>query len=143
MKPKFTAILAAVWALAGCAGHPPADIAVSQSTDQLLFCDELDAEYDRTLELADERSDAALNTASGNVFLAGSGLLVMPPVVLFMDLTGAEATEARAYRRRANHLASIIQNKCGIAMPRIDIGRDPYKEEADLAYARGEAAGTI
>ena len=50
------------------------------------------------------------------------------------------AAEARAYRRRANALAEKVEGKCGTQLARLEVGPDPYAEQARLAYERGEAA---
>ena len=139
MNRKSIAAVLAVLTLSGCAGQPPADIPLTQPTDDLLSCDGLITEYHHVVSMANDRSGAAATTSSGNVYLGGTAVL-MPPTLLFIDVYEADAAEARAYRRRANALAEKVEGKCGTQLARLEVGPDPYAEEARLAYERGEAA---
>lgn len=97
--------------LAACAGRTPAPISLSQLSDTTATCDafaaEIAANNARALALAQQQS----NTNAKNVGAAVVGVLLFPPLLLAMDLSGADGVELQALRARNEHIASLMRQR--------------------------------
>lgn len=111
------AALFAAMALAGCAGRTPAPTALAQPTDATASCEAFAAEIasnnQRALGLAQQKSD----TTAKNVGAAVVGVLLFPPLLLAMDLSGADGVELQALRARNEHLATLMRRKSCANIP--------------------------
>ena len=104
------ALVAAI-ALAGCAGRTPTPTALAQPTDTTATCEAFTAEIasnnQRALGLTQQQS----NTTAKNVGAAVIGVLFFPPLMLAMDLSGADGVELQALRARNEHIATLMRQK--------------------------------
>jgi hypothetical protein len=93
--------------LAGCGGRAAHPVAVNNAYDDRLTCDHLHAERgvndSKLADLTKERKDANGNNV-------GTALLEGP---LWLDLSGAERTEADALVKRNAVLDGLIAKRCG------------------------------
>jgi hypothetical protein len=109
--------LIAALALAGCAGRTPAPTALAQPTDTTATCEAFSAEIasnnQRALSLAQQQS----NTTAKNVTAAVVGVLLFPPLMLAMDLSGADGVELQALRARNEHIATLMRQKSCANIP--------------------------
>jgi hypothetical protein len=105
------AALAAALALGGCAGRTPTPIQLAQATDTTATCSAFAAEIasnnQRAVALARQQS----NTNVKNVGAAVVGVLLFPPLLLAMDLSGADGVELHALRARNEHIATLMRAK--------------------------------
>ena len=98
-------------ALAGCAGRTPAPVSLSQPADTTTTCESFAAEIAtnnaRALALVQQQS----NTNVKNVGAAVVGVLIFPPLLLAMDLSGADGVELQALRARNEHIAALMRQR--------------------------------
>ena len=71
------------------------------------FAAEIAANNTRALSLAQQQS----NTSAKNVGAAVVGVLIFPPLLLAMDLSGADGVELQALRARNEHIASLMRQR--------------------------------
>ena len=92
--------------LSGCGGRTAHPVAVNNDYDDRLTCDHLHAERgvndSKLADLTKERKDANANNI-------GAAVLMGP---LWLDLSGAERTEAEALTKRDAVLDALIAKKC-------------------------------
>jgi hypothetical protein len=119
-KPRAWSSAAALvtgLALAGCAGRTPAPAALAQPTDSAASCEAFAAEIasnnQRALSLVQQQS----NTNAKNVTAAVVGVLLFPPLLLAMDLSGADGVELQALRARNEHIATLMRQKSCASIP--------------------------
>jgi hypothetical protein len=95
--------------LSGCGGRAAHPVAVNNDYDDRLTCDHLHAERgvndSKIADLTQERKSANGNNV-------GTAVLIGP---LWMDLSGAERTEAEALTKRNAVLDALIAKKCTAA----------------------------
>ena len=95
-------------ALAACAGRTPAPVSLSQPSDSATSCEgEIAANNARALAFVKQQS----NTNVKNVGAAVVGVLLFPPLLLAMDLSGADGVELQALRARNEHIASLMRQR--------------------------------
>ncbi len=110
-KSLFTIILLSV--LAGCMGHKPDPVPVSQEGDPLKSCAQLSAELNgidtniwRLKKQEDEKSKQ-------NAFFGTTATFLFVPA-LFMDVNGSQEQEIAAWQQRKTHLLWMAKQKsCG------------------------------
>lgn len=111
MSLRFVFAASAALALASCAGRTPAPVSLSQPSDQATSCEgfaaEIAANNSRALSLAQQQS----NTNAKNVGAAVVGVLLFPPLLLAMDLSGADGVELQALRARNEHIATLMRQR--------------------------------
>jgi hypothetical protein len=104
---KTISLLVVFLLLAGCGGRAAHPVAVNNAYDDRLTCDHLHAERgvndSKLADLTKERKDANGNNV-------GTALLEGP---LWLDLSGAERTEADALVKRNAVLDGLIAKRCG------------------------------
>ena len=92
-------------------GQPVAIRRLSQPADTTTTCEAFAAEIasnnTRALSLVQQQS----NTNVKNVGAAVVGVLIFPPLLLAMDLSGADGVELQALRARNEHIASLMRQR--------------------------------
>jgi hypothetical protein len=111
MSLRLALAASAALALAACAGRTPAPVSLSQPSDAATSCEgfaaEIAANNARALALVRQQSD----TNAKNVGAAVVGVLLFPPLLLAMDLSGADGVELQALRARNEHIASMMRQR--------------------------------
>lgn len=108
---KTLPLLAALLALAACAGRAPNPVAAVQERDRNMDCQAIQAEItannQQIAELARERgAKVAQNVAAG---VAG---LFIPVLWFGMDFQNAAGREATALEQRNAYLARLAETRC-------------------------------
>lgn len=111
VSARLVSVASLALALGACAGRTPAPVSLSQPADAASSCDGLAAEIAannaRAISLAQQQS----NTNAKNVGAAVVGVLIFPPLLLAMDLSGADGVELQALRARNEHIASLMRQR--------------------------------
>ena len=108
-------IVTAAFILSACAGRDAQPIMSSQMSDKDLDCEQLSMEILMSRDEAHQKFGAAESTKNSNIGLGAVGIILVPPILLAMDLTDADKTEANALQRRADHLTRIaIRKDCDV-----------------------------
>lgn len=110
---NYVVLVAFCTAIAGCAGHDPDPVMVSQYGDDGMSCKELE------LSMSDAQGEmqrlvGQTDKTGQNVALGIAGAFILIPW-FFMDFKNGEKQEYESWRQRYNHLAIIASEKhCGI-----------------------------
>ncbi len=105
-KPNRLLALAMLTLLAGCGGRVSRPVAATNAYDDQLSCTHLHAEKDVNAARARDLAGEQRNDLGNDV-----GLLLISP--LFLNLSGSEQRELRAFAARDQVLDGLIARKCG------------------------------
>ena len=96
--------------LGGCGGRVSRPVAATNTYDDQLSCTHLLAEKDVNAARARDLAGEQHNDVGNNI-----GFLVFSP--LFLNLSGSEQVELRAYAAREKVLDQMIARKCPATAP--------------------------
>jgi|TARA_A100001388_G_scaffold261551_1_gene230504 hypothetical protein len=114
--------------LYGCAGNAPKPIAVVQSGDYQLNCDQLTSSVNSIASFGNQLSNDETDKWKRNIGLASAGAFLIVPY-FFMDLTEGDNVEINAARARYIHLHRIaVSKKC----PGFDENEPVYDLQTNL-----------
>ena len=108
---KALAIATIVITTASCAGRKPQPVQVQQSGDFSKSCaflksevDQCENEIDRLLKINNQKT-------AYNVGVGLAGVVVFPPLLLFMNVSDAEKVESNALNQRRTYLINVSLDK--------------------------------
>ena len=110
MKRLMCLYLSGLVLAAGCMGRQARPIAVIQDKDKAMTSEALKTEIADLQTRRAESLKAAHNVDVQNVVCIIGGALVIVPF-FFMDLKGADRTEAAFYQQRIEHLNQLAAEK--------------------------------
>ena len=108
---QYGCALALASLMAACAGRTPAPVSTSQLSDATATCEAMGVEIqsnNQRIALLDRQRS---NTTAKNVGAVVVGVLFFPPLMLAMDLSGADGVELQALQSRNLHLAALMKQK--------------------------------
>jgi hypothetical protein len=113
---RFVVAIITAATLSGCAGRPPAPVAVVQPADQALDCAAIMAEVQ-----ANDAKVTMLGREEGgkvaqNVAAIGVGLFFWP-VLFLADFQGSAGKEVAALQSRQTYLATLASQKACAGTP--------------------------
>lgn len=97
--------------LGACAGRDAQPVQIAQPNDHLKTCGQLSAEMVGVRQQALALRGESDSTQAANIAIGAAGILLFPPLLFAMDLTGADKAEADALEARANMLQTYIVQK--------------------------------
>ena len=106
---EIRAVLIIALILSGCAGRVANPVAVVQSKDNLLTCEQLESELVLLASNARVLSKQADKLPKNAALLAAGAFLVVP--YFFVDLSEAEEQELNAIRARHMRIKRIASDK--------------------------------
>ena len=103
--------------LAGCAGRDPVPVAVQQSYDKDMDCDDISFEIENNNKRIRATVKELEDTKGDNVAWGVVGVVLFWPALFAMDLSDAEEVEIRALQDRSHNLTRIGHKRDCDEMP--------------------------
>lgn len=114
MNRKTILAATVVVTLTGCAGRPPAPIAIAQPQDQTADCDALQREQG-TIPGAIARLQKEQGAKQWqNAAAISAGAILFWPALAGMDWQDAAGKEIEALNQRNRHLGKLVVERCAI-----------------------------
>jgi hypothetical protein len=107
---RCLAVLACLLLLAACAGRDAKPVAVMNSYDRDLSCEQIQAEIQSNETKARQLGEERNSSRNANIAVGTVGVLLFWPALFALDLSDAERVEIDALHQRNMHLASLARD---------------------------------
>jgi hypothetical protein len=112
---KSPAILLGLLLLGACAGRTAQPVAVMNTYDNDLSCEQIQAEIQSNEAKARQLVDEDNSDRNANIAIGAVGFLLFWPALFALDLSDAERVEIDALHQRNTHLSSLYRDCSSVA----------------------------